>query len=266
MVDAVTLLPVPVLLSRSVGDEPTSVDARSLHAALGVGRDFSTWFRSRIDELGLVADVDFCAFSRSPDLGNVETSGFRTAIEYAVTLDAAKHLAMAERNDVGRRVRAYFIEAEKRLRASVVVDPLAVLSDPAQLRVLLGSYAERLEAEQGKNAALTATVAEQTPKVEVYDRIVETGDTLGLREAHKVLRDATGITERELVARVIGLGWVQRLGRRLAPASYGEERGYVVARLSEWRDLAGVNHSKPELRFTPKGIARLTKLLLAEAA
>ena len=144
--------------------------------------------------------------------------------------------------------------------AAPTVDPIAMLSDPSTLRALLGNYAERVQ-------SLEATVQVQAPKVEVYDRIVATDDTFGIRESVKLLRESTGVTERELVALMVRRGWIQRLGKRLGPAYEGERRGYVTSRITEWTDtLTGTAHQKPELRITGKGIARLTELLTSEAA
>lgn len=243
------------ILSRPVGDETNSVDARELHRVLCVGRDFPTWMRSRIDSLELVENVDYCAIIHPPDPGNGRPMG-RT--EYAITIDAAKHIALAERTDAGKRVRAYFIEAEKRLRAAPV-DPMAMLADPAHLRALLLSYAERTSQAE-------AALAAAAPKVEVYDRVIESGDTFGFRQAAQQVRAATGANEAEVRTRMLALGWIQRIDKRIAPRAYGMDRGYVTTRETTWTDDTGVTHVKPELRVTPKGIARLVEMLLEEAA
>lgn len=41
--------------------------------------------------------------------------GNKTTIEYYLPISVAKELAMIENNEIGRRIRRYFIEAEKRL-------------------------------------------------------------------------------------------------------------------------------------------------------
>lgn len=91
------------------GSTGLTVNSRDLYNRLCVGRDYSTWIRDRIKEYGFEEDADF-----SPVLG--KSTGGRRSVDYIVTLDMAKELAMVERNEKGRLVRKYFIEVEKRYR------------------------------------------------------------------------------------------------------------------------------------------------------
>ena len=114
------------------GDLTKTVNTRELHQFLEVGRDFSTWIKRRIGQYGFEEGVDFCSFLSestgnrsskecafdSPELGN-QTSGRggdRRSIEYHISLDMAKELAMVENNDQGRKARRYFIECERKLK------------------------------------------------------------------------------------------------------------------------------------------------------
>ena len=76
-----------------------TVNARDLHAFLGVGKDFSTWVNDRIQQYGFVENQDFTIF---PNSGEKSGRG-RPTKEYAITLDMAKELAMVERNDKGKQ-------------------------------------------------------------------------------------------------------------------------------------------------------------------
>jgi phage anti-repressor protein len=88
-------------------------EARDLHGALGVGRDFSNWFKDRIEKYGFEQGADF-----SPILA--KSLGGRPATNYLITLDMAKELSMIENNEIGRKIRRYFIEAEKAARAMLI--------------------------------------------------------------------------------------------------------------------------------------------------
>lgn len=50
---------VPVSPGSIGGQSVSSVSARSLHSFLGVGRDFTTWIKGRINQYGFLAGVDY---------------------------------------------------------------------------------------------------------------------------------------------------------------------------------------------------------------
>lgn len=86
------------------------VDARTLHEKLQIGRDFSNWIKDRISKYGFVEGEDF-----SPILASANNGGGKR-IDYALTLETAKEIAMVENNEKGKEVRRYFIGIEKRLK------------------------------------------------------------------------------------------------------------------------------------------------------
>ena len=94
------------------------VNARELWVALKVGRDFSTWVKGRLDEVGAVENLDFCLLTET---GEQKGRGGSNRIDYLLTLDTAKEMAMLERSDMGKMVRRYFIETEKRYRELKII-------------------------------------------------------------------------------------------------------------------------------------------------
>ncbi|MGV3346386.1 antA/AntB antirepressor family protein [Enterobacteriaceae bacterium LUAb1] len=110
---------VPVFNGNISNESTLLANARDLHEFLGVRRDFSTWIKNRITEYGFLIDTDYIIVQSltSPNLGTSKSRA-RRIIDYHLTLDTAKELAMVERNDKGRQVRRYFIECEKRLLKS----------------------------------------------------------------------------------------------------------------------------------------------------
>lgn len=81
------------------------VSGRQLHEALGVNSRYTTWFE-RMTEYGFVEGQDFL-----PNLG--KSTGGRQAVDHIIKLDMAKEIAMIQRTDKGKKVRAYFIQIEK---------------------------------------------------------------------------------------------------------------------------------------------------------
>ena len=89
-----------------------TVNARDLHAFLEVGKDFSNWIKDRIQQHEFVENQDFIILAK---FGEYSGRG-QPKKEYALTLDAAKHIAMSEHTPKGREARQYFIACEKKYR------------------------------------------------------------------------------------------------------------------------------------------------------
>jgi phage anti-repressor protein len=91
----------------------TLVNAREMHEYLRSRQQFSDWVRDRIERYELSEGEDYIVFHK-----NMKNSkGGRPSIEYLLTIDVAREIAMVENNDKGRQVRRYFIECERRLKA-----------------------------------------------------------------------------------------------------------------------------------------------------
>ena len=103
------------------------VNGRALHSELKVGRDFTNWVKGRIEEYGFEEGVDFTTYWSDAKTGvavefsgNVnQMTGKGYSINYSITLGMAKELAMLEKNEVGRRIRKYFIKCEENLIEAV---------------------------------------------------------------------------------------------------------------------------------------------------
>lgn len=91
-----------------------TVDARTLHSVLEVKRDFATWIKARITKYDFIEGEDYEKSSMIPSSPN-RGNGLKVAIEYRLSVDMGKELAMVENNERGRMVRRYFIECERRL-------------------------------------------------------------------------------------------------------------------------------------------------------
>ncbi len=99
-------------------EEQYVVSARDLHEKLAVKRDFSNWIKGRIEKYGFLENEDFVKLTvrQNGRSGNHGLFDGSDKIEYFLTLDMAKELAMIENNKIGRSIRKYFIEVEKRYR------------------------------------------------------------------------------------------------------------------------------------------------------
>lgn len=102
-----------------------SVNARELHKALDIKKDFSDWIKSQIESLGLIENTDYIVISAKnvnsllPQKVEQKGRGGHNAKEYILTLEMAKHIAMASRGNKGREVRDYFVKVEEQYKVGI---------------------------------------------------------------------------------------------------------------------------------------------------
>lgn len=100
------------------GKKERLVNARELHEALENKRQFANWIKQRIEQYKFVENEDFIRFNKFVK-GDEKGFGNKTIIEYYLNFDTAKEIAMIENNEMGRKIRRYFIEVEKRYKIIV---------------------------------------------------------------------------------------------------------------------------------------------------
>lgn len=123
---------IPVFRANIGSDITNSVDARVIHDFLGVKTHLSTWINRAIEKYGFEEGADFSILK---SVGHHKT-GATTKIDYIVTLDMAKELAMLENNPKGREARKYFIACEKQM--TVAVDQIDTLVSKLVKRAMMG--------------------------------------------------------------------------------------------------------------------------------
>lgn len=105
-----------IVLANLGNEQVNCIDARELWQKLEVKTRFNDWIARRIGETMAVEGEDYCYsnLSKSPATG-------RPSKDYLLTIDLAKEFAMLEHNEIGRKIRRYFIEIEKCFRASALL-------------------------------------------------------------------------------------------------------------------------------------------------
>lgn len=150
------------------GNTVETVSARELHTFLENGDKFSDWFRDRVNQYGFQEGTDFVGVYQKPVSNHSSTentekpSGGRPSLEYYITLDMAKELAMVERNEKGKEARRYFIECERKAKSQPNVPVTGILSAPAADFQALYSMLRAMELDRnaaaiGANGAIIRT-------------------------------------------------------------------------------------------------------------
>jgi phage anti-repressor protein/phage antirepressor YoqD-like protein len=232
--------------SHSVGSEtiPT-VNAREMHTFLEVGKDFSTWIKVQIERARLIENRDFVIVKAPLSGGAAGNRGL--TIDYHLTLEAGKHVAMMSQTDKGFEVRDYFIECERRAK-----NPLAALNDPAAMRSLLLGYCERV-IEQDK------LIAAIQPKADIADRLSGSDGNICIRNAAKALK----IRETDLIRWLLIHKWVYRNKK-------GKLEGYAACtpRFIEHKVTpipvdGDADRVSLQVMITPEGLTRLAGIFNA---
>lgn len=108
-----------------------AVSARELYQFLESKQKFADWIKNRIEKYGFEENKDYYKlyYDVYGNLLNFRFPNFRTPdnqeirvdkIDYVITLNMAKELAMIENNEKGKQARKYFIECEEKFKAATL--------------------------------------------------------------------------------------------------------------------------------------------------
>lgn len=151
------------------------VNARDLHTSLESKREFATWIKNKvINNQAFIENEDYSLLDNI--VTQTEGRGGHNKIDYALTLDTAKNVALMEHTPKGNEVRRYFIECEKEL---VLLQPKLPKTLPEALRL----YADKIEENEKQSKLLEA----QKPKVEFFDAVADSKSAVSMNDASKVL-------------------------------------------------------------------------------
>jgi anti-repressor protein len=207
------------------------VSARDLHLKLGVGRDFSTWIKDRIEKYGFVEGRDYQK-SQSPNVGTGDFghTGGSPTVSYLFTISAAKELAIVENNENGRQVRQYLIKVEEAWNSPQMIMARALQVSQKQLE----SYRQEIEVLK--------------PKAETLDKITATESDVSIRELAAILAVAH-LGQNNLFKKLQQDGYIdgfKRPYRQYIEEGLMYEKEYYVPQLDA---------TKQQLRITQKGVA-----------
>jgi anti-repressor protein len=226
---------IPVSERHIGGAGVPTVDARELHGFLEVKTEFRNWISNRIEDFDFTEGEHFAV--------TVEKSRYgKPTKDYHLTLDMSKQLAMVERNDKGKQARQYFIECERRAKASALVEQ----TSPAALR----RVEDRLSSIEGSLQAVADTVR----SLEAFGPVDEIAGTYSIDDAAKMLRiapDSLWLWLRQ-----------EKFLTKTTPAQKWIASGHMTLKPSPWTHKeTGERHIYLQPRVTAKGVVMLRKRL-----
>ena len=231
------------------------VSGRELHQGLGVQRDFTDWIKQQLNSVD-AAEKDYFRFPFKREGNNA------TVYEYILKLEIAKEICLVagaspRANETlkqkSKAYRKYLIQFEEKYKNQTLnLTEKQIL----QLQILNGDEMERIGAlkEYGKilTQPLLNTIEEQKPRVNWFDKFMS----------------SEGLYTSTQVAKVLHISSAKRLNTILNEEKIIYRQGKVwlpyVSTDKSWYKLivgSSENHSYSQLKFTPKGIYGISKIL-----
>jgi anti-repressor protein len=221
--------------------EVNSVNLRQVHKMLESKRQYADYAKGRLGRF--VENEDYICISQKSEIGN------RPLIEYFVTIDTAKMIAMMENNEKGDKVRKYFVQCEKDLNKPLSFEEIA-----KQTILLADKKIKELEAK----------IETDKPKVNFANAITGTISNIDFETFAKALYDTEGIKmgRNKLMAWFRANGYLMKNNK---PYQAMLDRGLMTLKEGSYINQATqelVTYTQP--RITGKGQMYFTNKLLDE--
>ena len=219
----------------TIGDGAVnSVNARELHLKLEIKSRFNDWIANRISDF--IENEDYIVVTK-----NLVTEGK----DVILTVDTAKHIAMIERSEIGKRIRQYFIDIEKQTKATFQIPQTY-----SEALMLAAKQAEQIEQQQ-------KTLELQKPKVDFYEAVTGSKDTIDIGTVAKVL-NIKGFGRNNLFEFLRDKGVLMPNNQ---PKQAYCDRGYFRVIESKFAKPDGSTHINTKTVVYQKGLDYIRKLL-----
>jgi phage anti-repressor protein len=205
------------------GELVRTANARELHEKLQVSTYFTTWIQRRLCEAQAIEGQDFISLS------NLEASGQTSKMIY-VSANMCQHIAMLERTEIGRKVRQYFIDVEKKVKDIVLEQTLKekamrdfkVYKELGEI-VQLPTSTIISEASKLVDRTYGTNFVEFISKSPLLDNVKESDEYLEPTELGKIL----GISAISLNKNLESLGLQDKTGNSWTPTAIGKKFCFV---------------------------------------
>jgi len=177
-----------------------TVDARTLWRELGSRKDFSDWIKAKvINNLFFEENIDYILLPQSVEQTG---RGGHNRKDFALTIDTAKKVAMAEQTVKGNEARDYFLECERKTQTQPAFD---IPKTYAAALNLAAEQAQKIEDDQ--------------PKVTYAEAVLGSNNPICVRDWVKTLQTEEGLQwgERKVWRWLEDSGFIFRQNKKPRP-------------------------------------------------
>jgi len=223
------------------------VSARELHEFLEVGSKFNDWFK-RMCEYGFIENEDFVAITQKKVTAQGNESEFT---DYILKITMAKEISMLQRNEKGKQARMYFIECEKKVN-SITIDSYMIEDKVERAKKWIEEEETRKQLKLEVKVK-EEVIKEQAPKVEYYEKILDTSTCFTTTQVAKLL-DTTAVSLNKILQNQ-GVQFYQS-GQWQLYAKY-QGKGYTSTRTHKLEN----GETRKSMVWSERGIEFISKLL-----
>lgn len=212
---------IEALLPISNNNGSQAVNARDLHAFLGIGRDFTNWMKDQIERCDLTENQDYEVFAQNGE----NSKGGRPSKEYALSIGAAKEISMMSQSEKGKTARRYFIACEEKLKT--IATQFQIPQSFSEALMLAARQAEQIDMQQKAIEAKEQKIKEDKPKVLFADAVVAAENSILIGKLANILKqNGIKIGQNRLFEWMRNKGYLCKFGEKYnQPTQYSMELG-----------------------------------------
>ncbi|WP_449456093.1 phage antirepressor KilAC domain-containing protein [Streptococcus suis] len=217
------------------------VSARELYKELNVKTRFSLWVEQNFKILE--EGYDFTSVVGTTVVNN---GAVREVQDYALSLDAAKNLAMASKTDKGKQVRQYFIQVEKDFNSPEKIMARALLMADKKITHLTM-----------ENTQLQLELQEAQKQARYLDLIIESKGALRVTQ----IAADYGMSANKFNKTLLELGVQHKINGQWILYKKYMGKGYTDSHTFDYQDKNGHTRANVTTTWTQKGRLFLYELL-----
>lgn len=227
----VPVLPIVSRLFATDAEPGDTVNARELHAALAIGRDYATWIAATIKSMHLVEGVHFVTVVADPsnkeNWQDLMKSGGRARKDHFLTLNTAQHIAARLDNEKGYQVREYLFAVTKAFQKTIELQFKKRLEDADKALTHQKSLVDRNEA-----VALEAVKRLGAPSIAAFEQAAHKEGLLQRAKDAAACHEAAALTFWEMTSRA---------RRATTPQQRDDALDFLYRKYGNYSDLSREN-------------------------